>query len=243
MNFSLNSNRTTEASCNENIPNGAEHSTRASCGGLAFDYFLDKSNDNHPDAGAMSFRSVNSDSLANSSSADANSTLTTMTLTKRFEMRKAAAAAAAAARKKNTSSHSDLDSSSTITASSLASPKYSAVSLGAKIAEKARLNGQIMVPTTCFPNSQPSQQRRASENGLGNNTLLGMPSSLTATPVQYTNRTLALRQESAKAKRNSLEKTSQKTSSSGNFEVLYQKISFKSLLRILLKTKLFYKAF
>ena len=198
----------------ENIVNDGDQQarTRTSGGGLAFEFFMDNHKPSNFEADASTFRSANSDSLVKSLSSDSNSAFTAMTLTKRFEIRKAAAAAAVAARKNTNSTKNDLDSSSS-TMTSLTTVRNSAMSLGTKIIEKAQQNDQ-KPSSNVLLNSQKTQQpqRRASDHCLGNSGLIATSSSLTTTPVQYTNRTLALRQESAKAKRSSLEKVAQRTS-------------------------------
>lgn len=200
----------------EKIDGDQQARTRTSGGGLAFEFFMDNHKPSNLEADASTFRSVNSDSLVKSLSSDSNSAFTAMTLTKRFEIRKAAAAAAVAARKN--SSKNDLDSSSS-TMTSLTTVRNSAMSLGTKIIEKAQQNDQTLTPSSNVLVNSQKTQRRASDHCLGNSGLIGTSSSLTTTPVQYTNRTLALRQESAKAKRSSLEKVAQRTSvsSTGKF--------------------------
>lgn len=195
----------------EKIDGDQQARTRTSGGGLAFEFFMDNHKPSNLEADASTFRSVNSDSLVKSLSSDSNSAFT-----KRFEIRKAAAAAAVATRKN--SSKNDLDSSSS-TMTSLTTVRNSAMSLGTKIIEKAQQNDQTLTPSSNVLVNSQKTQRRASDHCLGNSGLIGTSSSLTTTPVQYTNRTLALRQESAKAKRSSLEKVAQRTSvsSTGKF--------------------------
>jgi hypothetical protein len=206
VDFGMNSSRSSTTTTNEN---GIEQ--RVATGGMAFEFFLKNDTTNNNNEEQQTNRS------STETDSDLNSTLTNLTLTKRFEMRKAAVAAAA--RKKS----SDLDSSisSSASASALASPKYSNVSLGAKIAERARQNTNGQVFNMIMTGSK--SERRASDNGLisrdslvVSQTSASAVSTPTATPLQYINRTLQLRQESAKAKRNSLEKSgSQKQVSTG----------------------------
>lgn len=94
---------------------------------------------------------------------------------------------------RNQRSYQDDINSSLTNTSPLNTPK-SGLSLGAKIQSKAKENAQ----------EQPQQiKRRSSEVGLN-----PAPTSSPSTTTQYTNRTLYLRQQTAKAKRDSLEKRS-----------------------------------
>lgn len=208
----MNSSRSAASETTNGGDNVLEHRStcRSAHGGMAFDYFLDNGQQTSTaeEANLRSGGDVGASLHSSSDMTSGSSELTNLTLTKRFEMRKAAAAAAAAARKKTPSQDLDVSSSSTLTASSLASPKYSTVSLGAKIAEKARQN---MISTNQIGPVSPSspsftQSRRGSENSLG----LNITALSSTAPLQYTNRTLHLRQESARAKRDSLEKSSNK---------------------------------
>jgi hypothetical protein len=162
--------------------------TRMGQGGLAFDYILNDNNNNNNHDPNLSFRSLQSSSTDASSKFDTkSSTLTDMTLTKRFELRKTTLA-----RKRSSDLDTSLSATSSLTASKVTNSNVTQISLGAKIQERARQNasspklgGELMV-------------RRASENGLGG--LTPATSSSSNTPMQYSNKTLHLRQEAARAK-------------------------------------------
>lgn len=164
--------------------------TRMGQGGLAFDYILNdnnNNNNNHDDPN-LSFRSLQSSSTDASSKFDTKSSaLTDMTLTKRFELRKTTLA-----RKRSSDLDTSLSATSSLAASKVTNSNVTQMSLGAKIQERARQNasspklgGELMV-------------RRASENGLGG--LTPATSTSSNTPMQYSNKTLHLRQEAARAK-------------------------------------------
>lgn len=115
------------------------------------------------------------------------SSRTNNTITKGFELR--------SKQRKENFNDSVLRSSYSTTNSGLNTPKSlatSGVSLGAKIQSKAKEN-------------LVEGKRRGSESGPGIHQ--GAITASTSTPHQYINRTLYLRQQSAKAKRESMERT------------------------------------
>lgn len=130
-----------------------------------------------------------------------------LTLTKRFELKRSQLRH----HKTDDAASSCVSTSGETAINSPKSNATSALSLGAKIQTKAKENQVEQSPPQAMSSSS-SSRRRSSETGLMQTNLAMTP----PTPVQYTNRTLFLRQQTAKAKRNSLEKSQVRSSNDSN---------------------------